>query len=290
MLDRQPARPLCLVSCRAPATCRRRHVTETEPTTPRASHPVRTLHQTAPGDRRTPSFVCGIEKCHVGDRDRLFGSSFSTSTGHRKRNPRAALRNARALPSGASLSARETASEGAGRSQITESGQHYLTTTDRPPKPRNHCGRNPKFMTKLRFLIWPAASHHLAHTWRTPGAPLNSSSAHSCRTPVALLSHSCRTPVALLSHSCRTPVALLSHSCRTPVALLSHPVAHSWLSRCGPPSGCCCVNYKKTPTPCLWQAPASAQKTKRKTRPAIRRSARWRAKGGRPVLGSQPEG
>ena len=73
VLDRQPARPLCLVSCRAPATCRRRHVTETEPTTPRASHPVRTLHQTAPGDRRTSSFVCGIEKCHVGDRDRLFG-------------------------------------------------------------------------------------------------------------------------------------------------------------------------------------------------------------------------
>ena len=99
-------------------------------TTPRASHPVRTLHQTAPGDRRTSSFVCGIEKYHVGDRDRLFGSSFSTSTGHRKRNPRAALRNARALPSGASLSARETASdEGAGRSQITESGQHYPTTT-----------------------------------------------------------------------------------------------------------------------------------------------------------------
>ena len=30
------------------------------------------------------------------------------------------------------------------------------------------------------------------------------------------------------------------------------------------------------PTPCLWQAPASTQKTKRKTRPAIRRSARWR--------------
>ena len=135
VLDRQPARPLCLVSCRAPATCRRRHVTETEPTTPRASHPVRTLHQTAPGDRRTSSFVCGIEKCHVGDRDRLFGSSFSTSTGHRKRNPRAALRNARALPSGAPLSAREAASEGAGRSQITESGQHYLTATNRPPKP-----------------------------------------------------------------------------------------------------------------------------------------------------------
>ena len=36
--------------------------------------------------------------------------------------------------------------------------------------------------------------------------------------------------------------------------------------------------YNKTPpTPCLWQAPASAQKTKRKTRPATRRSARWRA-------------
>ena len=61
---------------------------------------------------------------------------------------------------------------------------------------------------------------HLAHP-----LTLNSSSAHSCRTPVALL-----------SHFCRTPAALLSHSCRTPVALLSHPVAHSWLSRCGPPS------------------------------------------------------
>ena len=172
MLDRQPARPLCLVSCRAPATCRRRHVTETEPTTPRASHPVRTLHQTAPGDRRTSSFVCGIEKCHVGDRDRLFGSSFSTSTGHRKRNPRAALRNARALPSGASLSARETASEGAGRSQLTESGQHYLTATAHPSTETTAVAI-PKFMTKLRFLIWPAASHlqpgaHLAHTWRTP--------------------------------------------------------------------------------------------------------------------------
>ena len=33
---------------------------------------------------------------------------------------------------------------------------------------------------------------------------------------------------------------------------------------------------KKPPTPCLWQAPASTQKTKRKTRPAILRSARWR--------------
>ena len=208
MLDRQPARPLCLVSCRAPATCRRRHVTETEPTTPRASHPVRTLHQTAPGDRRTSSFVCGIEKCHVGDRDRLFGSSFSTSTGHRKRNPRAALRNARALPSGASLSARETASEGAGRSQLTESGKHYLTTTVHPSTETTVVAI-PKFMTKLRFLIWPAASH-LAHTWRTPGAPLNSSSAHSFRTPIALLSHSCRTPVssrgALLAQQVRTPL------------------------------------------------------------------------------------
>ena len=144
VLDRQPARPLCLVSCRAPATCRRRHVTETEPTTPRASHPVRTLHQTAPGDRRTSSFVCGIEKCHVGDRDRLFGSSFSTSTGHRKRNPRAALRNARALPSGESLSARETASEGAGRSQLTESGKHTSLPppSTRPPKPLRSQFRN----------------------------------------------------------------------------------------------------------------------------------------------------
>ena len=29
------------------------------------------------------------------------------------------------------------------------------------------------------------------------------------------------------------------------------------------------LRNKKTPTPCLWQAPASTQKTKRKTRPAI---------------------
>ena len=37
------------------------------------------------------------------------------------------------------------------------------------------------------------------------------------------------------------------------------------------------VLHNKNPhTPCLWQAPASTQKTKRKTRPAIRRSARWR--------------
>ena len=59
------------------------------------------------------------------------------------------------------------------------------------------------------------------HTWRTPGAPLNSSSAHSRRTPVALLSHSFRTPVALLSHSFRTPVssrgALLAQQVRTPL-------------------------------------------------------------------------
>ena len=33
---------------------------------------------------------------------------------------------------------------------------------------------------------------------------------------------------------------------------------------------------KNPPTPCLWQAPASTQETKRKTRPAVRRSARWR--------------
>jgi hypothetical protein len=35
--------------------------------------------------------------------------------------------------------------------------------------------------------------------------------------------------------------------------------------------------HKNPPTPFLWKAPASIQKTKRKTRPAIRRSARWRA-------------
>ena len=33
----------------------------------------------------------------------------------------------------------------------------------------------------------------------------------------------------------------------------------------------CTIN---PPTPCLWQAPVSTQKTKRKTGPAIRRSAR----------------
>ena len=50
------------------------------------------------------------------------------------------------------------------------------------------------------------------------------------------------------------------------------------------------LHNKNPPTPCLWQAPASTQKTKRKTRPAIRRSARWRVREGRPALGSQPEG
>ena len=39
------------------------------------------------------------------------------------------------------------------------------------------------------------------------------------------------------------------------------------------------MRNKNPPTPCLWQAPASTQKTKRKARPAVRRSARWRAKG-----------
>ena len=34
------------------------------------------------------------------------------------------------------------------------------------------------------------------------------------------------------------------------------------------------LHNKNPPTPCLWQAPASTQKPKRKTRPAIRRSAR----------------
>ena len=53
----------------------------------------------------------------------------------------------------------------------------------------------------------------------------------------------------------------------------------------GSPVWFCCslvvvvvLHKKNLPTPCLWQAPASTQKTKRKTRPAIRRSARWRAK------------
>ena len=40
------------------------------------------------------------------------------------------------------------------------------------------------------------------------------------------------------------------------------------------------LHNKNPPTPCLRQAPASTQKTKRKTRPAIRRSARWRVEGG----------
>ena len=31
-------------------------------------------------------------------------------------------------------------------------------------------------------------------------------------------------------------------------------------------------HFKKTPTPCLWKAPASTQKTRRETRPIIRRS------------------
>ena len=35
------------------------------------------------------------------------------------------------------------------------------------------------------------------------------------------------------------------------------------------------LRSKTPPTPCLWQASASTQKTKKKTRPAIRRSARW---------------
>ena len=37
------------------------------------------------------------------------------------------------------------------------------------------------------------------------------------------------------------------------------------------------LHNKNPPTPCLWQAPASGQKIKRKTRPAIRRSERFRA-------------
>ena len=96
--------------------------------------------------------------------------------------------------------------------------QRAGSTTTLPPtahrnldaKPRNHCGRNPKFMAKLlRFLIiWPAAASHrrLAQTsWRTPGAHLAHPVTKARRTPVALLSHSCRTPVALLAHSCLIP-------------------------------------------------------------------------------------
>ena len=71
-----------------------------------------------------------------------------------KRNPRAALRNARALPSGESLSAREAASEGAGRSQLTESGKHYLTTTAH----RNHCGRNSEIYDEIA-VSRPMRSH-----------------------------------------------------------------------------------------------------------------------------------
>ena len=42
------------------------------------------------------------------------------------------------------------------------------------------------------------------------------------------------------------------------------------------------VNYTTNPpTPCLWQGPASTQKTKRKTRPAICRSAWWRVSMGK---------
>ena len=45
------------------------------------------------------------------------------------------------------------------------------------------------------------------------------------------------------------------------------------------------LHNKNPPTPCLWQAPVSTQKAKRKTRPAIRRSARWRVSrlGGFPM-------
>ena len=48
------------------------------------------------------------------------------------------------------------------------------------------------------------------------------------------------------------------------------------LGRSIAPSVVVVLHNKNPPTPCLWQAPASTQKTKRKTRPAIRRSARWR--------------
>ena len=99
------------------------------------------------------------------------------------------------------------------------SSQRAGSTTSLPPSTETTAVAIPKFMTKLRFLIWPAAyaasrtpGAHLALTWRIPGAHLAHPVTQAWRTPVALL-------------------------CRTPVALLSHPVAHSWLSRCGPPSG-----------------------------------------------------
>ena len=50
----------------------------------------------------------------------------------------------------------------------------------------------------------------------------------------------------------------------------------------------CTIN---PPTPCLWQAPASAQKTKKENQAG--RSSERTVEGhkeGRPALGSQPEG
>ena len=73
----------------------------------------------------------------------------------------------------------------------------------------------------------------------------------------------------------------------TPPDFLPTEPAKSSLASCAsfalaPPASPCLVvevvlRNKNPPTPCLWQAPASTQKTKRKTRPAIRQSAQWRA-------------
>ena len=116
------------------------------------------------------------------------------------------------------------------------SSQRAGSTTSLPPSTETTAVAIPKFMTKLRFLIWPAAcclTHtwrspgaHLAHTWRTPGAPRNSGLAHSCRTPVALLSHSCLIPW------------------RTPGSAGADPPLPSQVEEEE-------LHYKKTPTPCL---------------------------------------
>ena len=64
---------LCLAERRRLAVAGMSHVTETEPTTPRASHPPVPFIKPHPAtaERRASFADCGIEKCHVGDRDRL---------------------------------------------------------------------------------------------------------------------------------------------------------------------------------------------------------------------------
>ena len=65
---------------------------------------------------------------------------------------------------------------------------------------------------------------------------------------------------------------------RSPCALLKGAAREAWHDVKAHPVVVVVLRNKNPPTPCLWQAPASTQKTKRKTRPAIRRSARWRVK------------